>query len=124
MNSPEDKLNPKELRVIVENLEPFLSAPLTFRFMFGGIMAYLDGKPFLTLYDGGVGIKLKETLFQELCAVEGAETVRYEPNDAPSKSYVKVPGEWLLDEFQADDLMVVWCRRAADQVLATPRKAK
>lgn len=92
--------------------------------MFGGIMAYLDGNPFLTLYNRGIGIKVKGALYDELCTIEGAEPVRYEPTDPPSKSYVMVPAEWLTAELAESDPLVTWAQRAAEQVLSAPKKKK
>ncbi len=92
--------------------------------MFGGIMAYLDGNPFLTLYDRGIGIKVKGALYDELCTIEDAEPVRYEPTDPPSKSYVRVPDKWLKSELEETDPLVTWAQRAAEQVLTAPKKKK
>lgn len=87
-------------------------------------MAYIDAKPFITLYDGGAGLKVKGTLYEDLVAIDGAEPVRYEPNDPPSKSYVRVPAEWIKDGLAENDPLVVWAQKAAEQVLAAPKKAK
>ncbi len=78
---------------------------MTFRAMFGGLMAYADGRPVASLSNVGIGLKLGGDDRDELLEIPGAEMLRYEPDAAPSKSYVRLPdavvedpaalGEWL-----------------------------
>jgi TfoX/Sxy family transcriptional regulator of competence genes len=100
--------DPKKLRdIMVDAAPPELE--LAFRPMFGGIMAYAEGKPFAILFKPGMAIKAKGPLFAELVAVEGAAPLRYEPNAPPSKSYVTVPDAMLADREALRD----WIARAA-----------
>jgi len=124
VQEPGAKFDPKAVRLTLEELQSFLNAPLTFRPMFGGVLAYMDGKPLMTLYDGGVGLKVKGALYDELCGVEGAAPVQYEPTDPPSKSYVRVPATWVHNNLTPDDPLVQWVIKAAEQVLASQAKPK
>jgi TfoX/Sxy family transcriptional regulator of competence genes len=100
--------DPKRLREIMVDAAP-PEVELAFRPMFGGIMAYAEGKPFASLSNVGMALKAKGPLFAELLAVPGAEPLRYEPNAPPSKSYVTVPEDMLDDR----DALRDWIARAA-----------
>lgn len=100
--------DPKRLReVMIDAAPPELE--LAFRPMFGGIMAYAEGKPFASLSNVGLAIKAKGPLFAEFVATEGAVPLRYEPNAPPSKSYVTVPEAMLADR----EALRGWIARAA-----------
>ena len=100
--------DPKRLREIMSDAAP-PELELAFRPMFGGIMAYAEGKAFASLSNVGIAIKAKGPLFAEFVAVEGAAPLRYEPNAPPSKSYVTVPEAMLEDRETLRD----WIARAA-----------
>src|SRR3569623_1200640 len=63
--------DPKRLREIMIDAAP-PELELAFRPMFGGIMAYAEGKAFASLSNVGLAIKAKGPLFAELAALEGA----------------------------------------------------
>src|SRR3954464_4745298 len=63
--------DPKRLREIMADAAP-PELELAFRPMFGGIMAYAEGKAFASLSNVGMAIKAKGPLFAEFTAVEGA----------------------------------------------------
>ncbi len=100
--------DPKRLRDIMADAAP-PELDLAFRPMFGGIMAYAEGKPFASLSDMGLALKAKGPLMAELLAEEGARPLRYRPEDPPSKSYVLVPDSMLDDR----DALHDWIARAA-----------
>ena len=100
--------DPKRLREIMADAAP-PELELAFRPMFGGIMAYAEGKPFASLSNVGLALKAKGPLFAELLAAPGAAPLRYEPNAPPSKSYVLVPEAMLADR----DALRDWIARAA-----------
>lgn len=100
--------DPKRLRdIMVDAAPPELE--LAFRPMFGGIMAYAEGKAFASLSNVGMALKAKGRLFAEFAAAPGAAPLRYEPNAPPSKSYVTVPEAMLADRGALRD----WIERAA-----------
>ena len=100
--------DPKRLRDIMADAAP-PELELAFRPMFGGIMAYAEGKAFATLSDAGMALKAKGPLMAEFLATDGAQPLRYRPEDPPSKSYVLVPDEMLDDR----DALQDWMARAA-----------
>ncbi len=100
--------DPKRLRDIMADAAP-PELELAFRPMFGGIMAYAEGKAFASLSDMGMALKAKGPLMAEFLAEEGAHPLRYRPQAPPSKSYVIVPDEMLDDRDGLRD----WIARAA-----------
>jgi TfoX/Sxy family transcriptional regulator of competence genes len=86
--------DPKALQGVLRTAAP-PDLDLAFRPMFGGIMAYADGKPFASLFDGGLALKLFGENRAELLAIPGARPLQYAPDDPPSASYVVVPDEML-----------------------------
>ena len=88
--------SPKALQAILQTAAP-PDLELAFRPMFGGIMGYAEGKPFASMFDGGLALKLAGEAFDELLAVPGAAPLRYEPDAPPSKSYIVVPRAMLAD---------------------------
>jgi TfoX/Sxy family transcriptional regulator of competence genes len=100
--------DPKRLRDIMADAAP-PELELAFRPMFGGIMAYAEGKAFASLSDMGMALKAKGPLMAEFVAAEGARPLRYRPQDPPSKSYVMVPDDMLDDR----DALHDWIARAA-----------
>jgi len=117
--------DPKRLQQILQSAAP-PDLDLTFRPMFGGILAYVEGKVFASLFDGGLGLKLAGADHAALMAVPGARPLQYEPNSPPSKSYVVVPDAMLEDPAE----LRAWIMRGAEGVKAfvpkprEPRGAK
>ncbi len=110
--------DPKALRGILEAAAP-PDRPLDYRAMFGGILAYVDGRPLASLSD--VGLALKLTGSEHAAFVEaGAVPLRYEPDSPPSKTYLVVPEAMLGDA----DALRAWVVRAIDDVRAAPVKKK
>jgi TfoX/Sxy family transcriptional regulator of competence genes len=88
--------DPKALQSVCAAAAP-PDLELTFKPMFGGIMAYAGGKVFASLSDVGLALKLAGKDRDDLLAAPGAEPLQYEPSQPPSKSYVVVPEPLLSD---------------------------
>jgi TfoX/Sxy family transcriptional regulator of competence genes len=112
--------NPKALQTILQTAAP-PNLDLAFRPMFGGIMAYADGKAFASLFDGGLALKLFGADREELLAVPGAKPLQYASDAPPSASYVVVPDGML----SARASLRAWIvRSAANLKPGKPRKRK
>jgi len=114
--------DPKHLQTVLQAAAP-PDLDLTFRAMFGGILAYVDGKAFASLSNIGLALKLAGADHAEFSALPGAKPLQYEPNSPPSKSYVVVPEAMLTDP----DLLRPWIARGAEglkNIVKKPRKAR
>ena len=89
--------DPIVLRTLLTDAAP-PDLDLSFRAMFGGIMAYADGKPFASLSDVGLAMKCSGKERDALLAIQGAAPLRYGPDQPPSKSYVLLPDSLLEPE--------------------------
>ena len=108
--------DPKALQAILEKAAP-PDLPLMFRPMFGGVMAYADGKVFASLSHVGLALKLGGEAHDALLALPGAKPLQYDASQPVSKTYVVVPEAMLTD---AGGLRA-WITRC---VAALPDKAK
>lgn len=111
--------DPKHLQTIVEAAAP-PDMDITFRAMFGGILAYVDGKPLASLSDVGLAFKVFKDDHQDLIGTVGAKALQYDASQPISKTYVVVPEPMLKDK----DALRSWIKRAADGVASQPVKAK
>ena len=112
--------DPKVLQSIVEAAAP-PDLDLAFKSMFGGIMAYADGKPFCSLSDVGLGLKMENPAdHKALLAVDGARPLQYEPGAPVSKTYVVVPDDWLHDK----DTLRAWIVRSVAKLKVAKSKKK
>jgi TfoX/Sxy family transcriptional regulator of competence genes len=100
--------DPKALQGVLADAAP-PDLDLAFRPMFGGIMAYAEGRAFASLSDVGLALKAKGPLAAEFLGAPGAKPLRYDPDAPPSKSYVVVPDPILADRVALRD----WIARAA-----------
>lgn len=110
----------RQLREQVEaaaQLNPTLE--LTFRAMFGGYMIYTSGKPFASLSEPGLSLKLSESDRAKLLQEPGAEMLRHE-GEAPSKQYVVVPAHIIENPEQ----LAQWLERSATFVASLPAKPR
>jgi len=91
--------DPKALRAAIERaLGPIgEDEELHFRPMFGGIMSYTRGRPFASLSNAGLALKLSPEDRETLLVEEDALPLRYSPEDSASKSYTLVPESWHDD---------------------------
>ena len=111
--------DPKALQTIVTAAAP-PDLDLVFKAMFGGILAYADGKPMASLSDVGLAFKVSGDDHAELIAIPGAKALQYDPSQPISKTYVVVP-EDMLDDKAA---LRSWIKRTAANLKAAPKKAK
>ncbi|KVU49830.1 hypothetical protein WK68_30570 [Burkholderia ubonensis] len=102
-----------------------LAAPdpnaISFRPMFGGVMAYANGKPFASLSNVGLAIKLDPVHYAALLQERGARPLRYEPASPPSRQYVLVP-DAMLDDTARLSVWLTHSIRFAGQPGKPPRK--
>lgn len=106
--------NPKQLQAHILAAAPDLE--LSFRPMFGGIMAYLRGVPFASLSNVGLALKFAGAAGDAARAEPGASPLRYEPDSPPSKSYVLVPEAMLRDSVRLRE----WIDKSAAVLGAKP----
>ena len=93
-----------------------LDKDLTFRPMFGGVCAYVQGRVFASLSDVGLALKLPPDAQAELLAEPGAKRLQYDPDSPPSKQSIVVPPAMQSDT----PALAGWLRRSVDFVLAQP----
>lgn len=99
---------PSELQArLVACVSPELE--LSFRPMFGGIMGYAAGRPFASLSNVGLALKLAGADHAALLALPGATPLRYTPDSPPSRSYIVVPTSMLADPIN----LGAWAKRSA-----------
>jgi len=91
--------DPKALQAAIEGALGTIGedAELHFRPMFGGIMSYTRGRPFASLSNAGLALKLSPEDRENLMVEEHALPLRYSPEDSASKSYTLVPEGWHDD---------------------------
>jgi TfoX/Sxy family transcriptional regulator of competence genes len=114
--------DPKRLQQILQAAAP-PDMELSFRPMFGGVLAYFEGKPLASLSNVGLALKFAGADHAAFSALPGAVALKYEPNSPPSKTYVTAP-EAMLDDPMA---LRPWVVRASAGLKATvkkPRKPK
>ena len=111
--------DPKRLQAVIQGAAP-PDLDLSFRPMFGGVLAYVDGKAFASLSNVGLALKLAGTDHAELSALPGARPLRYEPDAPPSKSYVCVPDAMLGDPAA----LRTWIARGADGLKGIVKKPR
>ena len=105
------------LEVAVSSVE--INAMITFKSMFGGKMAYADGRPMASLSNVGLAFKLAPK-DQEDLLTGGGERLRYEPDAPPSKQYIVVPDAMLSN----GGTLGSWAAKSAAFVLSLPEKKK
>ena len=109
--------DPKQLQATVQQAAP-PDLPLRFRPMFGGIMGYAEEKPFASLSNVGLALKLSGSDHSELLSQAGAAALRYQPGQPDSKAYVVVPNAMLSDQAQ----LRTWIVRSVERLrIAEPR---
>ena len=110
--------DPKTLQTLVARFDsPELE--LAFKPMFGGVMAYTRGRPFVSLSDMGLALKLDPASRDALLALPGSRPLRYASDDPPSKTYTLAP-----DAMLADDALRTWIERSAAFVASQPAKPR
>ncbi len=108
--------NPRALQAILTQAAP-PDLELSFRPMFGGIMAYAEGRVFASLSDVGLALKLSGEARDALLALPGAKPLQYEPGAPVSTTYVVAPAATLADPAA----LRPWVARAAAGLRAKPK---
>ncbi len=112
--------DPKALQTVLEAAAP-PDMELAFKSMFGGIMAYAGGKPFCSLSDVGLALKMEDAAeHKALLAVSGAKALQYEAGQPVSKTYVVVPEAMHKDK----EALRGWIVRSVATLKAKPAKKK
>ena len=111
--------DPKALQAILSAAAP-PDLPLVFRPMFGGILAYVDGRTFASLSNVGLALKLAGDDHRDFMDLPGAVALRYEPDQPASKSYVVAPAALIADT----DAFRAWIIRAAAGLATMKAPAK
>lgn len=108
-----------QLSAAVETLNRDME--LTFKPMFGGACAYVQGRVFASLSDVGLAFKLSPSAQDALLKEPNAKRLRYEPDAPESKTYVVVPSEMQADA----QALGAWAAQSMDYALSLPApKAK
>jgi len=114
--------DPKQLQQIMRDRLIDQPIDVTYKPMFGGIMAYADGQVFASLSNVGLAIKLAAEAQAELLAIPDARRLQYELDMPPSKSYIALPDRWLSDADHAQ--LIAWLLRSAAYVKSLPAKKR
>lgn len=87
------------LRQELEDAATHLGRPhdLRFKAMFGGLMAWFDGKPCAWLSSQGLALRLAEADQPALLDEAGAARFRHRPDEPPSRDYILVPAALRRD---------------------------
>ena len=85
--------------------------------MMGGFVGYADGRAFVSISTGGLGIKLLPLDQERALSRPGAARMRHSPQEPESKSYVTFSATDTAD----DEFMSGWLELAAR---TTPTRAK
>jgi len=95
---------------------------VTYKNMFGGVMSYTYGRPFASLSNAGIALKLNKDGIDDLIKA-GGYPLRYKPSDPPSKSYTIIPKP--LTMAGGSDLEF-WLLKSMDhaKTLPLPKKRK
>ena len=108
-----------QLSTAVETLNRDME--LTFKPMFGGTCAYVQGRVFASLSDVGLALKLPPDAQAALLKEPDAKRLRYEPGAPESKTYVVVPPEINADP----EALANWVAQSMEYALSLPApKAK
>ncbi|HYG46736.1 MAG TPA: TfoX/Sxy family protein [Allosphingosinicella sp.] len=117
------KSDPKALRARIEQAMILATEDddITFKAMFGGVMCYTSGRPFASLSNAGIALKLDPADRQALIDGGRGWPLRYEPGDPPSKSYTILPER----EFGPEDAdLRMWLQRSIAYCRAQPAKPR
>ncbi len=110
--------DPKALQAILgDAVSPDMD--VTYRAMFGGILGYYEGKPFASMSDVGLALKMtRDDDRAALMEVPGAAALQYDASQPVSKTYVVVPEAVLHDK----KTLRAWIGRCVAGLKAAPAK--
>lgn len=99
--------HPRVLRDRLEQLAQGLPCEVTSRPMMGGFIGYADGRAFVSISTGGLGVKLLPSDQERALTRPGAARMRHAPDEPESKSYVTFsPADTADDEFIIEWLLL------------------
>jgi TfoX/Sxy family transcriptional regulator of competence genes len=104
-----------EMRAL--GLGPELGGDIQFRFMFGGVLGYTRGRPFLILWGDTVGLKLPKDAQTELREL-GKQYADYSAETPGGPQYIAIPAQIVKDEAKFSP----WLARSLKHVHAIPAK--
>lgn len=112
----------KELQKIIENaLGPeAVEYEIRFQAMFGGVLGYTLERPFTSLYQAGIALKLSPE-DREVLIAAGGFPLAYQPGDPPSKSYTVLP-KTIIDG--GGDPLKEWLIKSMNHVKTLPVRKK
>lgn len=85
--------------------------------MFGGLMAWLDGKPCAWMTSTGMALKLAPADQPALLQLAGASRLIAQPGAAPSRHYIVLPASLSHDTVQ----LAGWLAKSAQTVAKSQR---
>ncbi len=109
--------DPKVLRGRLEQFAEELPFEVVSRPMMGGFIGYADGRTFVSISPGGLGVKLLPADQERALARPGAARMRHSPEDPESKSYITFSEADTAD----DEFMIEWLLLAAKTAPAKKR---
>ncbi|ANN17155.1 hypothetical protein SD37_16900 [Amycolatopsis orientalis] len=111
--------NPHELLARLNEIAAGLPFEVTTRPMMGGFIGYADGKVFVSISSGGLGVKLLPADQERALARPGATRMRHSADQPYSKTYITLSDKDIAD----DDVLTEWLLLAAKTAPAPkPRK--
>jgi TfoX/Sxy family transcriptional regulator of competence genes len=110
--------DPKVLKSRLEQLAEELPFEVTIRPMMGGFIGYADGRTFVSISTGGLGVKLLSSDQERALSRPGSSRMRHSPEEPESKSYVTFSDKDTAD----DDFMIEWLLLAAQTAPAKKKR--
>ena len=107
-------------RAVRAAADPALEGDLEFRKMFGGMAAYVHGRPFALLSSVGLALKLPAEVQADLLTEPGARPLQFEEGGVVFKQYVIVPDDIVGDP----EKLGYWIEESARYVVTLPAKRK
>ena len=99
--------DPRVLRDRLTQLAEGLPFEVTSRSMMGCFIGYADGRTFVSISTGGLGIKLLPSDQERALTRPGAARMRHSPEEPESRSYVTFsPADTADDEFMIEWLLL------------------
>ena len=110
--------DPKVLRDRLTQLARDLPFEVTSRPMMGGFICYADGRTFVSISTGGLGVKLLPSDQERALTRPGATRMRHSPEEPRSKSYITFSEADTAD----DEFMIEWLLLAAESAPAKKKR--
>ena len=110
--------DPRVLRDRLEQLAPELPYAVTSRPMMGGFIGYADGRTFVSISTGGLGVKLLPADQERALTRPGAARMRHSPEEPESRSYITFSAADTAD----DAFLTGWLRLAAESAPARKKR--